>query len=429
MSAATMTGMAGVFAALLEQSIGVAPEVEGAVIEEAKAKGGTPEDAPAEVAGGEKAESEKTVDSKLVQCLVAASVMPVVTDVPERKTGATENDEKGEGVDLSAAIAGAEPVAAKQGVALEPAEVRPEVKKDDGEATKGVEESKAETLVRLELDPVMKQTAGEEAPKQASAGAERRGEKPVATSEAEQVKSVEVQMTAGSAVVARSEKDLKAEGVVRASPTTTKKVNTAEGESVGTVTTKQVISSEGAKTMVTAVHAVSEEVAPLLKEPPQTVEMEPAGSTARTDAVTSAVPRTAVNTERLVEHLAGPEMKFTVRTSDSGQVQVSTNMHEKTMQVGVVTDRAETVTALRSEVPYLEGQMRRHAMELGEVKVSFQNAMSMNAGLAGEQRSRQEWRGTAPGFAADPETVKRVREEDAVMQGSGRGSGQLSLLA
>jgi hypothetical protein len=112
------------------------------------------------------------------------------------------------------------------------------------------------------------------------------------------------------------------------------------------------------------------------------------------------IPPVALNTERLVEHLGGAEMKFTVRMNESGQVQVTTNVHDRTMQVGIVAERAETAASLRSDVPYLENRLRGQAVELGDVKISMNQTATMNSGYSGEQRSRQEWRIPTPAFAA-----------------------------
>lgn len=128
------------------------------------------------------------------------------------------------------------------------------------------------------------------------------------------------------------------------------------------------------------------------------------------------LPLVALNTERLVEHLAGPEMRFTVHLNDSGNVQVVTNIHDRTMQLGMVADCADTASALRSDVPYLEGRMRSQAIELGEVKISLQETATMNSGYSGEHRSRQEWR-TPSRLPTGPEPSSSRLIEDDVLYG------------
>ena len=137
-------------------------------------------------------------------------------------------------------------------------------------------------------------------------------------------------------------------------------------------------------------------------------------ATIAVDAVTEhRVPPVALNTERLVEHLGGAAMNFTVRMNDSAQVQVTTNVHDRTIEVGMLADRPETVSALRSEVPYLENRLRGQSVELGEVRISMNQTGTMNSGYSGEHRARQEWR-TPDSRLADADERPTVQPEEAM---------------
>lgn len=136
--------------------------------------------------------------------------------------------------------------------------------------------------------------------------------------------------------------------------------------------------------------------------------------------------RGAMHVERLMERLAGPEMRFGFHSVESGSLQVSASLHGKVVEVGITAERAETATALRAELPALDAHLREHALRLGEARIASGTTMSTHSQMGEQRRQQQEWRQALPrpgGF----ETTAGAREPESTEKSY--SSGRISLLA
>jgi hypothetical protein len=457
---AAMTGMAGVFAALLEQSMGTALRPGPAQVE-IKDKGETKGPVKGEAVEKEDGEKDSANDLDLVQCLVGAVAIapgPQITVNPQKPAGELTGSAAAEAMSdpkAGAVTAATEAMtvantaeAGVSGAKPDPAGNKADDHKADNkknEATTTVkpsdlkpsEASSKDTGVEAEPIPptlalnesakneVQKKVVGE--PAIANPAKDRGGKSDEALSVALQTQQATPHTNEAAPAMVEKISDVKSATVAAASPTP-RRTNGDKTDGMAAPTSRPAASEGLVKNAITPVHPTMEEGAPTMNRDGlrESEVQEPA----RAEVVEGrAVSQMALNTERLVEHLAGPDLKFTVRLSDSGQVQVVTNMHERTVQLGMVTDRAETVSALRSEVPYLEEHLRSRELELGEVKVAFQGTIAMDAGYSGEQRSRQEWRNPVIPFTSDAQSSARERQEEPLTHLGGKGSGKLSLLA
>jgi hypothetical protein len=194
------------------------------------------------------------------------------------------------------------------------------------------------------------------------------------------------------------------------------------------VVEQQSSASELVKTTVPAAEVQPDmEVHAVVKSPPPDTSVQPAMTTEVAEY--KAVSRLAFHADRMVERLAGPEVNFTIRASESNNVHVAAIVHDRMVELGVTTSRPETASALRSEVPFLESHLRDHLMELREFKVVVQDASGITSGYSGDQRPKQEWQ--RPRVPAVPERDTRDSglEEELAPFVAGRAGEQLSLLA
>jgi hypothetical protein len=141
-----------------------------------------------------------------------------------------------------------------------------------------------------------------------------------------------------------------------------------------------------------------------------------------------AVTGNAFHVERLAQRLAGPELRFDWKMSDAEGMQVSTVVHDRTLELTISAERSETVSALRTELPSLDSLLRENSFKLGEVKITSDNSLKSEMQMNSQQRGTQEWRTqTLIRFEGTTEFTA-VSEEAEVWRG-GVVSGRVSLLA
>lgn len=146
------------------------------------------------------------------------------------------------------------------------------------------------------------------------------------------------------------------------------------------------------------------------------------------DPKSVAISGNAFHVERLAQRLAGPEMRFDWRMSDAEGMQVSTVVHDRTLELTISTERSETVSALRTELPSLDSQLRENSFKLGEVKITSDDSLKSQMQMNSQQRGTQEWRTAALIPLESTTEITAVPEEAEVWRG-GSTSGRVSLLA
>lgn len=109
----------------------------------------------------------------------------------------------------------------------------------------------------------------------------------------------------------------------------------------------------------------------------------------------------AFHSLRLAEHIAGPELHFSWRSPDSGEIQLSANLHHREVQMMVNTEKSDTAAAMRAELPSLGLRLEEHSLRLGEVNiVARESGVSMGMDLTGQQRGHRDWNMPLPSMAA-----------------------------
>lgn len=113
----------------------------------------------------------------------------------------------------------------------------------------------------------------------------------------------------------------------------------------------------------------------------------------------------AFHAEHLTEQMSGPELQFIWHSPESGDIQLSTSLHQRDVQMTVNTERADTANAIRAELPTLDGRLHEHSLQLGEVSiVAHERSVSTGMGMAGQQQGNREW--NAPGRTSVRMTVR-----------------------
>jgi flagellar hook-length control protein FliK len=150
----------------------------------------------------------------------------------------------------------------------------------------------------------------------------------------------------------------------------------------------------------------------------------PADPMARIDAA-NAKPQVAFHSERLTEQLGGPELRFNWHSPEVGGIELSTSLRHHEVQMAITTERAETATAMRGELPSLDSRLQEHSLSLGEVSIVAQErALSTGLGMENQQRGQHEWtRNPAPAAEA------RISDSGESVGPISTTNGRVSVLA
>lgn len=143
--------------------------------------------------------------------------------------------------------------------------------------------------------------------------------------------------------------------------------------------------------------------------------------------VESASPsRVAFHVDRLAERLGGTEFQFGYRANEAGGLQVTTRIHEQTVELGIAAERTETVTALTLELPALDAQLREHSLHLGNTQIVASHGLTAEMGMNWQHRGQREWK-MPPMTGGHPAGTER--SEEVLLWNKIQSSGGLSLLA
>jgi len=100
----------------------------------------------------------------------------------------------------------------------------------------------------------------------------------------------------------------------------------------------------------------------------------------------------AFHATRLTQQMSGPELRFKVHSETAGQVQLSTSLHQRDVEMAVSAERPETAAAMRAELPTLDARLRDHALRLGDVSIgSPAPLLSTGLDMAGGGQRRPPW--------------------------------------
>ena len=103
-------------------------------------------------------------------------------------------------------------------------------------------------------------------------------------------------------------------------------------------------------------------------------------------------PPVAFHSLHLTEQMAGPELRFTWHSSESGDIQLRTSLREHDVEMAVSTERPDAASAMRAELPSLDLRLHEHALRLGNVSiVASQGGSSTSLGMGGQHNGNREW--------------------------------------
>jgi len=146
--------------------------------------------------------------------------------------------------------------------------------------------------------------------------------------------------------------------------------------------------------------------------------------------ITESRPAVAFHALHLTEQMSGPELRFTWHSPESGEIQLTTSLHQHDVQMTVNTDRVDTAGAMRADLPNLDHRLQEHSLRLGDVSiVAHERTVSTGLGMEGQQRGNREW--NAPGNNSNPEISPQAStEKQNDNAGSiSNGEGRISVLA
>ena len=134
----------------------------------------------------------------------------------------------------------------------------------------------------------------------------------------------------------------------------------------------------------------------------------------------------AFHVSRLAERLGGTEFQFGYRVNEAGGLQVTTRIHEQTVELGIAAEHMETATALKLELPTLDAQLREHSLHLGETQIVASHALAADMGMNWQRREHREWQ-MPKLLSGSPETGQTP--EEVVLWNKIQAGGGVSLLA
>jgi hypothetical protein len=136
----------------------------------------------------------------------------------------------------------------------------------------------------------------------------------------------------------------------------------------------------------------------------------------------------AFHSLRLTEQIAGPELHFNWRSPEAGDIQLSTSLHHRDVQMIVNAERADTAAAMRAELPSLDHRLHEHSLRLGEVNIVAQErSLSTGLAMSGQDRGHREWNVPAP-FTRGPEETRRETKVESLLTAV-PSDGRVSVLA
>jgi hypothetical protein len=138
----------------------------------------------------------------------------------------------------------------------------------------------------------------------------------------------------------------------------------------------------------------------------------------------------AFHSARLTEQIAaGPELRFNWHSPETGDIQLSTSLRHQDVMMTVSTERADTASAMRAELPSLDSSLREHSLRLGEVNIVAQErAVSTGLGMDSQQRGQQQWSRT-PMQAAETLAMSSDANDNLGPISFSTSDGRVSVLA
>ena len=156
----------------------------------------------------------------------------------------------------------------------------------------------------------------------------------------------------------------------------------------GEISVPQAYNGDAAHPLVNAVSQAHQAPASGVTATPAAIVADPVASPDSDQNKPSA----AFHSLHLTQQMAGPELRFTWHSPDSGDIQLSTSLRQRDVQMTVNTDRGDTASAMRADLPYLDSRLQEHSLRLGEVSiVAHERSPSTGLGMAGEQRGHPDW--------------------------------------
>src|SRR5262249_11455846 len=141
----------------------------------------------------------------------------------------------------------------------------------------------------------------------------------------------------------------------------------------------------------TAIHVTSSASEPAEESSPRAANVVPGA-----DPGDRKAPM-AFHSARLTEQMGGPELRFTWRSPEMGEIQLSTSLRHRDVQMMVATDRGETASAMRAELPSLDQGLQGHSLRLGDVSIVAQErSMSAGLGMGNHSRGQHTWNPPTP---------------------------------